>query len=163
METPNTREQRIRVELDRLRTAHPKWRAAQYTLRRFFVRLLRIVSGVMLAAVATYLYDLGSAKTDIPFASMTLKDLATVLSGFAGAAAFVIWAFQAAFGAAPDRQQIIDAELSHQAEEAVAATEAREAASVAATKEAADGSTWWYRHGRALGQRLVSMRAQHRK
>jgi hypothetical protein len=104
-----------------------------------------------MVGVAVYMYQIASAKTDIPFALMTIKDLATLLFGFCGALIFLIWAFHSAFGEAPDPQQAIEASLHNQAEEAVAAMEQCEADRAAATREAAEEADWWYRRGRALG------------
>ena len=151
MDNSNSRERRVELELQRLRSQSPRWQAAQYSVERFFTRTLRIVAGLALAGVAIYLYEIASAKTDIAFAALTIKDLAGVLFGFGGALAFIVWAFRVAFGEAPQRQQRTEATLRSQAESVVSAKEREEAAEATAIAQESEGVAVWYRRGRLLG------------
>ena len=81
-----------------------------------------------IADVAIYLYETASAKTDIAFAALTIKDLVAVIFGFGGALAFIVWAFQLAFGEAPQQKSRTEAALRSQAESIVSAKEREEAA-----------------------------------
>jgi hypothetical protein len=151
MDKSNSRERRVEAELERLRSQSPRWQTAESFVERFFTRLLRIVAGLALAGVAMNLFDSASSKTDIAFAALTLKDLAAVLFGSGGGLAFTVWAFQVAFGDAPQRQQRTEATLRAQAESAVYAKEREEASEATAIAQESDRVAAWYRRGRLLG------------
>lgn len=151
MDKSNSRERRVEQELARLRSQNPRWQATQYSVERFFIRLLRIVAGLALAGVAIYLYESASAKTDIAFAALTIKDLAVILFGFGGALAFIVGAFQAAFGEAPQRHQRTEATLRSQAESVVSAKERQEAEEAKVVAQESERVAAWYRRGRLLG------------
>ena len=164
----DSHEHRVQAEVERLRQQGSEWRAIQYRLERFFVRLLRLAAGSGLAVGAVYFYSIATEKTEIPFGSMTIKDLATVLAGFAACLTFTVWAFQAAFGAAPDSEAESDASLRDRAEEAVAELERREAASLptaapAAEATAAKESDRWYRVGKSVAMLINPKLAQRHK
>ena len=151
MDNSNSRERRVELELQRLRSQSPRWQAAQHIVERFFTRMLRVVAGLALAGVAIYLYEIASAKTDIAFAALTIKDLAVVLFGFGGALAFIVWAFQVAFGEAPQPQQRTESALRSQAESVVSAKEREEATDATTIAQESERIAVWYRRGRLLG------------
>lgn len=160
MKKPTSHEQRVQEELERLRSRNAGWRRAQYNVGRFFVRLFRIVAGLTLARVVVYLFAIASEKLDIPFGSMTIRDLATLLLSTAAALAFTVWAFWAAFGEAPDPETEMEADLRRQAEEVVSAVEQEEARRDDAAQTAADQTAWMFRRGKAAGLLFHSMRAR---
>lgn len=82
-----------------------------YKARRVAIRSARIFAGMLLGVGA--LYSIGGAPNvqDVPFASLTLGRLASNAFGWLFGLLLAYWAFVAAFGASPSRDQLVRAQF----------------------------------------------------
>lgn len=81
-----------------------------YLATRFAVRTGRIVGGIVIVSIALWLIGDGWQKVSTPFASSSLVSLVGGLFELWLGAMGCVWAYAAAFGAAPARPAAHDAD-----------------------------------------------------
>lgn len=153
METDSAVQTLIDEELDRIRRK-PSWSRAldraSYQFGRVAIRIFRITFGALLAFGAYWLLDSGSAALDMPFTTLTLRDIGKLVFSVILGLLLGGWAFQAAFGEGP-KQPHQDDQLRDRAKTAVLSRlelQRREAATADAEKKRV---AKWYRHGKFIG------------
>ena len=154
MPKPTSHETAVQAELEKLRLEQSTrlgGGSAAHRLQRFFVRIVRIGAGLVLVLLAVYSCSTASAKTDIPFAALTLADLAAVVIGYVAAVALLVWACQVAFGEAQRTVRASDATLRAEAESRVAAREQQTAAEAARATQEEERIAAKYQRSKLLG------------
>lgn len=82
-----------------------------YKVRRFAIRTARIAGGLLLGVAALYSIGSGPNVQDVPFASLTLGMVASSIFGWLFGLFLGYWAFVAAFGASPDKEELVRGQL----------------------------------------------------
>lgn len=101
----------VDLELARLKQRPKLLARTQYRVKHILIRSLRICAGGGLAAVALQLGGFASTVSDIPFASMTLRELLQAVAAAIGAVYLAVLAFSTAFGERPTEARGTESEL----------------------------------------------------
>ena len=133
-------------------------------LQGIFHRAGRITVGLAMTAGAIYSCSSASQKSEMPMASLTIKDLGGLVFGYGLALALVVWAFEISFEEAGKPQRPTEQWFFEEAERRIAlrAQQPSDNGSLQ-TPSLPSKNSVWYRVGNKIGGWLAMARKGNRK